>query len=395
MSKNESLTPLKMLLFCFHATNTIILSYLPIYLRYKGLDGTQIGWVLAVGPFAAIFSQPFWGYMSDKFKTVKWTLIICIIGLLISSSLFFQMNELIAILFMGAVFYFFTTPIGALGDSLAQRRADELHVNFGSIRMWGSIGFAVSSLIVGKVLTSIGVAYMIWPYLLFGTMALIAAFRLTDVKVEADPIQLKDIKQILQNKPFFIFLFIVMFISISHRANDSFIGLYIEQLGGNETIIGLAWFFGVASEAAVFALAPLWFRKFHPLVFIMFAGLLYSVRYFIYAAVNDPVYLVPLQVLHGITFGTFYLAAFQYISRLIPKLLQSTGHLVFYSLFFGVSGIIGSLIGGALIDSYGGGTLYATVGGFALTGSILLAIYHILPYGKAGTARQVKSQRFI
>lgn len=395
MSKNESLTPLKMLLFCFHATNTIILSYLPIYLRYKGLDGTQIGWVLAVGPFAAIFSQPFWGYMSDKFKTVKWTLIICIIGLLISSSLFFQMNELIAILFMGAVFYFFTTPIGALGDSLAQRRADELHVNFGSIRMWGSIGFAVSSLIVGKVLTSIGVAYMIWPYLLFGTMALIVAFRLTDVKVEADPIQLKDIKQILQNKPFFIFLFIVMFISISHRANDSFIGLYIEQLGGNETIIGLAWFFGVASEAAVFALAPLWFRKFHPLVFIMFAGLLYSVRYFIYAAVNDSVYLVPLQILHGITFGTFYLAAFQYISRLIPKLLQSTGHLVFYSLFFGVSGIIGSLIGGALIDSYGGGTLYATVGGFALTGSILLAIYHILPYGKAGTARQVKSQRFI
>lgn len=106
MSKNESLTPLKMLLFCFHATNTIILSYLPIYLKYKGLDGTEIGWVLAVGPFAAIFSQPFWGYMSDKYKTVKWTLVICIIGLLISSVLFFQMNQLIAIILMGAFFTF-------------------------------------------------------------------------------------------------------------------------------------------------------------------------------------------------------------------------------------------------------------------------------------------------
>lgn len=388
MSKPESLLSLKMLLFCFHATNTIILSYLPIYLRFKGLDGTEIGWVLAIGPFAAIFSQPFWGYISDKFKTVKGTLVICVIGLLLSSTLFFQMETLIAIILTGAVFYFFTSPIGALGDSLAQRRADDLHVNFGSIRMWGSIGFAISSLIVGKVLSTVGIEYMIWPYLFFGTLALIVALSLTDVKVDSDPIQLKDVKQIIQNKPFFIFLFIVLFISISHRANDSFIGLYMEQLGGDESLIGMAWFVGVASEACVFALAPFWFQKLHPLVFIMIAGLLYSLRYFIYSVVHDPVLIVPLQILHGITFGTFYLASFSYITRLIPKLLQSTGHLIFYAVYFGVSGIFGSLIGGALIDTFGGSMLYITMGCFALTGTILLAIYHILPYGKERVVRK-------
>lgn len=173
-----------------------------------------------------------------------------------------------------------------------------------------------------------------------------------------------------------------MLISISHRVNDSFIGLYIEQLGGNESLIGEAWFVGVASEACVFALAPFWFQKFQPLVFIMFAGLLYSLRFFIYGAVHNPIYIVPLQVLHGIKFGIFYLASFSYITRLIPKLLQSTGHLVFYSVYFGVSGIIGSLIGGALIDTYGGGTLYVTMGIFALTGDLLLAVFHVLPYGK-------------
>ncbi|WP_347834968.1 hypothetical protein [Gracilibacillus sp. JCM 18860] len=26
---------------------------------------------MAIGPFIAIFSQPFWGYMSDKYQTVK------------------------------------------------------------------------------------------------------------------------------------------------------------------------------------------------------------------------------------------------------------------------------------------------------------------------------------
>ncbi|EQB36999.1 MULTISPECIES: MFS transporter [Virgibacillus] len=382
MSNQQSLTPLKMLLFAFHATNTIILSYLPLYLKYKGLDGNEIGYVLAVGPLAAIFAQPFWGYMSDKYKTVKRVIQVCIIGLLITSIIFFQMETLIAIILMGAIFYFFVTPIGALGDSLAQRRADELGVSFGKIRWWGSVGFATSSLIIGEILTRVGIQYMIIPYLFFGALALLVTFRLTDVKVESDPIQLKDVSAIVKSKPFVIFLLFIMFLSITHRANDSFIGLYIEQLGGSEGLVGSAWFVGVVTEAIVFASAGFWFRKYHPLVFVIIAGVLYSIRWFIYGAADSPYQIIGLQFLHGLTFGVFYLASFNYISRLIPKLLQSTGHLVFFATFFGLSGIIGSLVGGALIDSYGGGTLYTGMGIVSSIGTVLIFIYHILPYGK-------------
>ncbi len=371
-----------MLLFSFHAANTIIISFLPLYLRDKGLSGTEIGWVLAIGPFAALFAEPFWGYMSDKFKSVKRMLLICIIGLIIGSVFFFQMNTLIAILVMAAVFYFFTSPIGGLGDSLAQRRADELGVSFGSIRTWGSIGFATSSLIVGALLDIVGIEYILWPYLFFGFMALFVVFRLTDVTVDPDPIQIKDVKELLSNKPFLLFLLFMMFLTISHRTNDSFIGLYIEQLGGTEGLIGLAWFVGVASEALVFAFAHRWFQKFHPLVFVIIAGALYTIRWFIYALLENPTYIIPLQVLHGLTFGVFYLAAFEYITRLVPRLLQSTGHLVFYSIFFGLSGIIGSLMGGAIIDSLGGNTLYTILGGITLAGTICLTIYHVVPYRK-------------
>ncbi|MUK88471.1 MFS transporter [Ornithinibacillus sp. L9] len=382
MSNTESTIPLKMLLFSFHATNTIILSFLPLYLQYKGLSGTEIGYVLAIGPLATIFAQPFWGYLSDKYKTIKRILVICIIGLLIFSVLFFQMNTLFTILLMGAVFYFFVTPIGALGDSLAQRRASELGTSFGTIRTWGSIGFATSSLVIGSILNNVGVQYMIWPYLFFGFIALLVAIRLKDVNVESDPVKFKDVEKLIKNKPFVIFLFLILFITIGHRANDSFIGLYVEQLGGNEALVGLAWFVGVASEAAVFFFAGYWFKKFHPLVFVIIAGILYSLRWFMYAVADDPSFVIALQFLHGLTFGIFYLAAFDYVSRLIPKLLQSTGHLVFFSVFFGVSGIIGSLMGGALIDSFGGGTLYTIMGGLAIVGTIFMTLYHVLPFGK-------------
>src|SRR5690625_5520445 len=101
-------------------------------------------------------------------------------------------------------------------------------------------------------------------------------------------------------------------------------------------------------------------------------------------------HLIYLQGLHGLTFGIFYLAAFDYITLIIPKLLQSTGHLVFSAVFFGVSGIIGSLVGGRLIDSFGGGTLYFAMGCIALFGTICLTLYHIFPFGKT---RDRKSTR--
>ncbi|MDC3412707.1 MFS transporter [Aquibacillus sp. 3ASR75-11] len=383
MPKEESLLPLKGLLFSFHASNTIIISFLPLYLQYKGLDGKEIGWVLAIGPLAAIISQPFWGYMSDKYQTVKRMLLICIVGLLISSTVFFQMNLFGPLLLMGFVFYFFTSPIGALGDSLAQRRASMLGISFGGIRTWGSIGFATSSLVMGEVLSAVGIEYIMWPYLLIGLAALFVCFSLTDIKVKTSTkIQLKDVKQLFQNRPFFIFLFLIMFVTLTHRTNDSFIGLYIDQLGGSEGLIGLSWFIGVASEALVFALAGVWFRRYHPFVFIIAAGLLYSIRWFIYAAIDVPILIFAFQFMHGLTFGVFYVTAFDYITRLIPTTLQATGHLMFVTVFFGISGIIGSLLGGALIDSFGGGTLYFVLGMIALIGTGLLTVYHILPYGK-------------
>lgn len=370
----QSLISLKALIFLFHATNTIVLSFLPLYLRYKGLNGTEIGWVLAIGPFASLISQPFWGYLSDKYKTVKRMLILSVVGMLIGSMLFFQMNTLVLILVFAAFFYFFSSPVGALSDSLAQRRALELNISFGSIRMWGSIGFAFSALIVGEILDVAGIQYMLWPYLTCGTMLLIVAFTIQDVKTDATPVSLADVKLLLQNKAYVLFLVIVLIIGISHRANDSYIGLYITELGGSENLVGLAWFIGVISEASVFALAPLWFRKYHPISFILLASVLYSLRWLFYGTLEHASILIGFQVLHGLTFGIFYVTTFAYVTSIIPKHLQATGHLIFYSVLFGITGIVGSLTGGVIIDHYGGTTLYYGMGILAALGVMLLII---------------------
>lgn len=356
--KSHSLSSLKSLLFLFHSTNTIIISFLPLYLQYKRLNGTEIGWVLAIGPFASIISQPFWGYMSDKYNTVKRMLLISVIGMLLSSIIFFQMNQFLAILCIGAIFYFFSSPVGALSDSLAQRRADELGLSFGSLRSWGSIGFAFSALVVGQLLGKFGVEYMVWPYIIFGSILLAVVFSIDDVSGKGQAVSKEDVLTLLKQKPYMLFLLCMTFITITHRANDSFIGIYIADLGGKESLVGIAWFVGLISEATVFALAFLWFRKFHPLVFVIIASILYSFRWLFFGLSTSPYTIIGLQLLHGLTFGIFYVASFEFVSKLVPENLIATGHLIFYSVFFGVSGIIGSLGGGKIIDLSSTTSLY-------------------------------------
>src|SRR5699024_2864893 len=83
-------------------------------------------------------------------------------------------------------------------------------------------------------------------------------------------------------------------------ASDSFIGLYIAQLGGTESLVGVGWFVGVMSEAVIFATAGWWFRKYRPLVFVILAGAIYAIRWFLYAAADQSYQVIIVQVFHGL-----------------------------------------------------------------------------------------------
>ncbi len=103
-----------------------------------------------------------------------------------------------------------------------------------------------------------------------------------------------DASKLLKKPELFIFLALIIFITVAHRTNDSFIGLYIESLGGKESMIGWAWFIGVATEALVFATSGLWFKKFHELTFIMIAGVIYGFRFISMSLITDPVFVLYL-----------------------------------------------------------------------------------------------------
>lgn len=48
-----------------------------------------------------------------------------------------------------------------------------------------------------------------------------------------------------------------------------------------------------------------------------------------------------------------FLGALEYLYKVIPEELQATGHMVFVGISFGITGIIGSSVGGIIFENFG------------------------------------------
>jgi PPP family 3-phenylpropionic acid transporter len=376
--QGNSTNVLKTFLFFFHATGFVVTSFLSLFLIEKGMSPSQIGWILAIGPIASLISEPIAGYLSDKYKTVKKVILYSAIGMFISGLVMFQLDQFLAFAIFAYFLFFFMAPLGALGESLAQKTAIQTGVSFGSLRMWGSLGFAISSVVTGYILNFLGVENILVPFLLFTTVCLLSSWWLQDVKASDKPVQLLDAFKLLKDLRFVLFLLVTLTITIAHRANDVYLSVFIKELNGDETIVGWAWFVGVSVEVFVFAISHLWFRKYHELTFIMIAALLYGIRFIGMSFASSPIEIFIYQPLHGIIFAIFFTASFSYVTKIVPEQLQSTGHVLLVSVFFGYSGIVGALAGGSIIEDYGIHFLYLLLGISSLIGLVLLIFYKLV-----------------
>jgi len=98
---------------------------------------------------------------------------------------------------------------------------------------------------------------------------------------------------------------------------------------------------------------------------------MYALRFALGSMAGSAYGLVALQDFQGLTFVIFYVGALQYLYRIVPEQWKATGQAEMTVTFFGISGIVGSSIGGWVIEEFGGAVLYRGMADFAIAGMIL------------------------
>ncbi|MFA9557039.1 MFS transporter [Evansella sp. AB-rgal1] len=352
----------------------VVIMFFPLYLQHLGLSTSQVGIIVAMGSVVSVIGQPIWGYISDKLHSIKKVLLIVMMGSLIMSFFLYSVNTFFTILIIFTCFMFFMTSCGPLTESIAIRFAAENNKNYGVMRSFGAIGTGTSSLVLGTLLGVIGIHYLGWMYASIMMIAIPLVFLLQDpIQVESkEPITISSVKKLMGNKKYIWMLFISFLLLITHKMNDSLFSIYLSELGAREAEIGRAWMVATFSSVPAFALTGYLIKRCPEIILISMAGFLYALRWFLYGYWDEPVVLIYLQMMQGVTFPILFVSAFSYVTKLIPKELLGTGQLLFIASTMGLGGLFGSAGGGWYMEHFSPQATYY-LGSFITLGGAMLA----------------------
>jgi len=367
--------------FLYFALLAMFISFLPVYLDVQGLSPSQIGFIIGTGGFVTLIAQPLWGMISDRTKSIRKVLLVLLFFSTIIGYLLYDSSSYPQLILYAMLLYFFLMSIDPLTESLNFTIAESSGTSYGSIRTYGALGYALAALLTGYVISYFGEHSLALLFGGIGLISFIIGWIMPDAPVTGKPVTLNSLKHFISNKETLMFLLLVFICSVPARMNDTFLGVYIRELGGSTELVGQAFFLAAGSEIIVFALSFWWMRKGKELLIISFSAVFYFLRFFLSAWITDPHILAYLQILQLLTFPVFYSAAIQYLYRIVPTEWRATGQTVLALLFFGVSGILASYVGGAVYGSFGGKTLYLSISAISFVGMLFgLILYRV--YGK-------------
>ncbi|ALC84772.1 MFS transporter [Bacillus sp. FJAT-22090] len=344
--------------FLFFGLLALFIPFLPVYLEDKGLSASEIGLVIGTGGFVTLIAQPLWGFISDKTKTIRKVMLILVSLTTIFGYFLFNVDSFVLLVMFALLVYFALMPLDPLTESLNFTVSEMARVSYGSIRTYGALGYAILSLIVGFSMDYFGMNSASILFAILGLISFAIVWFMPDVQASTKPVTMEGLKQVLKNKEMLLFLVMVFISSIPARMNDTFLGLHLRALGGDTSLIGIAFFIAATSEIVIFALSFWWLRKGKELEIITMATFFYFLRFILAAFILSPLALTLLQVLQMFTFPIFYTAAIQYLYQIMPKEWRATGQTVLALLFFGLSSIIASYAGGYIYKEFGGHTFY-------------------------------------
>lgn len=355
----RSFVILKIFNFVIYGAMATFNTFFPLYLQQIGVSTIAIGFLLAGGPMISVFANPFWGYWSDRLQNIKRTLIIMLIFNLLIALLVFQVHNYFVIYIVMLAFYFFQTPIFSQSNSLILNLIEGTKVQFGAIRLWSSIGWSITAVSIGPLLTHIGIERLWIPFsiAILITLAFTVALPRGESKGKFSN---NGYRQIFKNKIFVSFALLGVLVSVPNSMNSTFNGIYITSMGGSEGFVGWAIFCASILEVPVFLLLDRFLRKTQGtmVVVLLLVSLLFSVRWLLMSLAQSPIDILLIQCMHAFTFGVYFYVGTQLTALMVPREYRATGQAAFALTWGGLSGFFAGIFGGIIFEKLGAQQMY-------------------------------------
>ena len=338
--------------------------YLPLWLKEQGLGLLAISLLTSVQSATRLFAPYGWGWLSDHTgERVKLLRYGATAALVISCGLWVDggVAWLAAVL---ALMFLHTSAMMPMSEAamahLVSRGGAFDAGRYGRVRLWGSLGFLITVFLAGAWFEHFGMHHFpAWTVL--SLMAVVASvWALPDLREQVAPHERRQPVGPVLRRPVVRWFFASLFFHVlAHMAIYIFFSLYLDSLGYSKTAIGLLWAVSVIVEVAFFFTQSRWLPLLSAPAWLVLCGAVMILRMAVTSVSAEVVWLlVVAQGLHALTFAAHHSMCITLLSQYFPGNLRGRGQALYTVLAYGFPGVVGGLLGGALSERFGLGSVF-------------------------------------
>jgi PPP family 3-phenylpropionic acid transporter len=342
------------------------LPFWPVFLAGRGIEPAEIGLILALPLLVKLVANPLAGIAVDRLGSRRPLMVGLAAASLAAFCLFGLVHgfwPLAAVTLLAAAAF---SPLIPLGENLAVRVAYERRLDYGRLRLWGSLAFIAAALAAGEVIGGRGPDGALLLVLGFAVLTLAGCLLLPQAgaaAARAAPWRL------LGERPLLLALLAATLIQASHSAYYVVGTLHWRALGHSSAAIAWLWAEGVVAEMVLFWFGAGLVQRVGPLGLLALGGAAGLARWIGTAAAEGIAALALLQAMHALTFGAAHLGVMHFLQRRVPPSLSATGQAL-YSTLTGIGFGIAMAASGALYQR-GSWLAWSAMAAMAAAGALL------------------------
>ncbi len=350
--------------------------FLALYFDHLGFSPARIGELVAIPMLMRCLAPNLWGWLGDytgqRLLIVRLgalCTLVCFAGIFISHS-----YAWLALIMAAHAFFWHAVLPQFEVITLAHLR--EQAARYSQIRLWGSIGFIVAVVGLGRLFEWLSLDAYPWALILIMAGIVAGSFWVPNAQPLLRPGSAEQggfLRQ-LGRPGILAFYASVGLMQLSNGPYYTFLTLHLEALGYSRGVIGMLWALGVVAEILLFLIMARLLERYSLRAVLLASFLITAVRWLLLGNLADQLAILLLaQCMHAATFGAFHAASIHFIQRSFEGGQQGQGQAL-YATLAGIGGALGALYAGYSWSSLGPAWTFALASLAALAAAVIIAL---------------------
>lgn len=345
------------------------LPFFPVWLKAVGIDPSWIGTIVAAPAVTRFTVLPFITSLAERRQAVRGAMILAAFATATGFTIIGTQHRPLLVFMCFAATACVWTPMVPLTDAYALRGVRTYGLNYGPLRLWGSVAFILGALACGLLVDVIAAKHLIWVIAGMAGIGALTGLGLRPlVQTQAAVTEVHHSGALLRDPAFLAIIVASALIQGSHAAYYGFGSITWQAAGLSGLTIAALWGIGVIAEIVVFALSPRFTLS--PAMMVVIGALAGVVRWTLTAQEPSLALLALLQILHCLTFGLTQVGIMSLLVRHVPGHVMARGQ----GYLAACSGMIytaASILSGMIYARYGQGVYYL-MAAMAFSGGVVM-----------------------